>query len=306
MITDKFYNLYNSSFRIKSITLAKAFRFTLFILSNVFIPVVFFFRKNKYSLYVNNTEEKKSDIILSLTSFPARIDRAHLVIESLMRQTVSPSRIILWLSKEQFSSELELPKNLLELKKRGLEIYIRSGDLRSYKKYYYVLKEIEGKPFIIVDDDIFYPSDLVESLLKTHRKYPNDICANRCAVINQNQSYESWDMIKSKNSESRSDLLPTGCGGVLYPVGSLHEYAIRYDLFMNAGRDADDIWLNCCAILNSRKIAYTGKFQFYLNIYNRNNSNLYTKNLGAHQNDKRISDISKLIKSEFNINIFER
>ena len=42
---------------------------------------------------------RKPKIIVSLTSIPSRIHLTHLVIESILRQTVLPDKIVLWLSK---------------------------------------------------------------------------------------------------------------------------------------------------------------------------------------------------------------
>ena len=53
-------------------------------------------------------------LIVSLTSFPARINTVHQVIESLLNQTKKADKIILWLAPEQFpNGEKDLPEKLL-------------------------------------------------------------------------------------------------------------------------------------------------------------------------------------------------
>ena len=63
-------------------------------------------------LYINKVNQE-SDIIISLTTFPARISTLWLTIYSLFRQTLMPKKIVLWLSSLQFPNGLEdLPKKL--------------------------------------------------------------------------------------------------------------------------------------------------------------------------------------------------
>ena len=80
-----------------------------------------------------NETPRDEKIIVSLTSFPARIDCVGYSIKSLFNQTVKPDRIILWLATEQFENQ-EMPELLETLKSKGLEIRF-CEDLKSHKKY---------------------------------------------------------------------------------------------------------------------------------------------------------------------------
>ena len=51
---------------------------------------------------INKDTNRKEKIIVSLTSFPGRINEVWICIESLMRQTFKPDAIELWLSLKQF------------------------------------------------------------------------------------------------------------------------------------------------------------------------------------------------------------
>ena len=97
------------------------------ILANTFIPK--YFKNSSLSL-----SEKQSDVIVSLTSFPARISNVHLVIQCLLRQTVLPRKVILWLSEEQFRGVV-LPSTLTSLTNEIFNIRFVDGDIRSHKKY---------------------------------------------------------------------------------------------------------------------------------------------------------------------------
>ena len=50
--------------------------------------------------YGVTTEKRDTRLIVSLTSFPARIKTVHQTINTLLRQTVKPDHIILWLSED--------------------------------------------------------------------------------------------------------------------------------------------------------------------------------------------------------------
>src|SRR5690554_3260312 len=113
-----FNNLY-SSIKNKNSFLSKIRFYSLLRVivrqtANIVLPVYFQLTKGEYSIPKEN-QTIEDGLIVSFTSFPARIKKVHLVVESILRQTVLPHRIILWLSKEQFPTEKSLPKKLLEL-----------------------------------------------------------------------------------------------------------------------------------------------------------------------------------------------
>ena len=70
-----------------------------------------------------NRETRNVEVIVSLTSYPARISTVHMTVLTLLNQKIKPDKIILWLAKEQFPSGMNaLPKQLLALMDVGLTI----------------------------------------------------------------------------------------------------------------------------------------------------------------------------------------
>ena len=177
---------------------------------------------------------------------------------------------------------------------------------RSYKKYYYLLQDKPNASFIIIDDDIFYPSTLLENLIVTHKQYPGAVCANRCARINSEKPYREWDNVKGPALAPCFDLLPTGCGGVLYPSGSLHADVLNESLFTKLCKDADDIWLSCAAYLNRTPTAYTGKNDYFLPVYSIGNVHLHTKNVGESNNDQKIDLVKHYYLAAIKADVFNR
>jgi hypothetical protein len=70
----------------------------------------------------------ESNLIISLTSFPARIDHAWITIESLFQQNFRPWKVVLVLSDEEFPTR-ELPKSILRQQAGGRKISFSTHSL---------------------------------------------------------------------------------------------------------------------------------------------------------------------------------
>ncbi len=211
--------------------------------------------------------DAKEEIIISLTSFAQRLDNVAYTIESLMQQTLKADRIQLWLGSDKTLSE-NIPLNLKNLEKRGLEICFGEKDLGPYTKYYYAMKNHPDSLLITVDDDIFYPPNMIEKLYHAYQKEPSYIhCHRGHKILKENgvlQSYRDWDFSTKMDSASLS-IFPTGVGGVLYFPGCLDEKALDDELFMRLSPNADDVWLKAMSLLNNTKcktIIRTSPFRF--------------------------------------------
>ena len=218
-----------------------------------------------------NLDERKQKIIISLTSFPERMEDVHFCIYSLLRQKLKPDKIILWLAESQFpNKEKDLPKNLLNLKRNGLTIEW-CEDIKSYKKLIPALKAFPNDYIITSDDDIFYPEDWLENLWKAHEESPNHIIASRCRRIKFDEEktfeeYSNWSIIEESNT-SFLNFITCGAGS-LYPPNSLHSKVFDEESFKKLCPQADDIWFWAMAILNRTKIKCISTFNrlIYVNI----------------------------------------
>ncbi|MFI3315433.1 MAG: glycosyl transferase, partial [Rikenellaceae bacterium] len=162
------------------------------VLSNTLLPIIYVLTK-KSQKYCLKPSVSKPKLIVSLTSFPARIESVHLVVETIFRQTVKPDMIILWLSNEQFDGVDSLSDNLIKQQSRGLTIKFKDGDIRSHKKYYYVLKEFPDANIITVDDDIFYKDTLIADLLRYHKSHPDCIVSHYSKkIVTNNNTLASY------------------------------------------------------------------------------------------------------------------
>lgn len=111
---------------------------------------------------LNRNEKRPHEIIVSMTSYGRRVAKtAPTAITSLMRQTLKPDRIILWLSRDEFQSADHLPASIKRLISRGLEVRF-CDEMRSYKKMIPVLKEFDDAWIVTADDDLYFQPDALE------------------------------------------------------------------------------------------------------------------------------------------------
>ena len=266
-------------------------------LANLYIQMKYF-----WVFWMAKDYQRKADqdsqIIVSLTTFPARIEKVYLTIFSLMEQTVKPSKIILWLADTQFLSEEMLPSALLRLRKRGLEIRF-CDDLKSHKKYYYTLREFSTFTIITVDDDVLYPPNTIEKLIEKSKQYPDCICCNRGHEITftdgKINAYSEWVKEAVYLNKPSMILCPTGVGGVLYPPGSLHRDCLDKEKIIQNAIMADDLWLKWMALLQGTKAVYTDGFpQWLFLVIGTQKETLAKTNVHGNNNDNVISNMLKL------------
>lgn len=278
------YSLFcNDCAFLEKIYVNRVFRYVIRKCSNLLVP--FWYRQTcKKTLYkIMPTQKTEGRIIASLTTFPARIEKLWIVIESILRQSHKPDMLILWLSKEQFPSIEVLPERLVCLQNRGLQIRFCEGDLRSHKKYYYVLKDYPKDHLFTFDDDLIYPSNTISSVLSAAKFHPNCIVgrySNQIKLDDKNNvCFISCKRQDIANKPLWSTFIGSG-GGTLYPAGFLPEITKDKDTFMAICRTADDVWLNTmCRFSGHKVLAIMNKCPL-LEILNKNNTTLTSVNYG--------------------------
>ena len=209
-----------------------------------------------------NTEKRDEVVIVSLTSYPARISYVYLAIKSLMLQSYKPDRIILWLAEEQFPDK-KLPENLIALEKYGLEI-IWIHDIYGHKKYFYpVLNQKENELVITFDDDIIYSKKAIERLMKTHKIFPDCMVCERAQAYDESNPYQPgrWITISDKGVNAPSySLNPSPGGGCMIPYGVFHDDACNEAKIRELAYKNDDIWYMFMCAQNKKRIVKTRKY----------------------------------------------
>ena len=253
---------------------------------------------------INNTITNDT-LIVSLTSYPARIKNVWMVVKTLLNQKeVNDLAIILWLSREQFPDGVKsLPNNLKRLCSNGLIIRFVDDDLKSHKKYFYAFKEFPNNVVITVDDDVLYPSNLIYTLFTAHKRFTDCVICNRGAVIRKDFPYKEWGQVENYMTP-QDNILPTGIGGVLYPPKSYNEAIFSVDTIKQTCINGDDLWLNFMCRIVGTKIVHTKEKFGFITIFSSQKSALSISNIECDKNDQQISYISKWARHIFDVDFF--
>ena len=242
-----------------------------------------------------NKEPRDEMFVVSLTSFPGRIDDVWIGVECLLRQSFKPDKVILWLAKDQFPNKT-IPQSLRKLEPRGLEVRFCEEDLRAHKKYFYTLREYPQANIVTVDDDLYYDNYLLENLYVLHNKYPNHIVTNRAHEIRFDtgkkiKPYRKWNHNVSSKTASHL-LLATGGGGTLYPPNSLYREVLNKEVFKKICFLADDIWLKCMALKKGTKIITNSRYnKDPMTIKESQMEKLVSENVLSGGNDQQLRDV---------------
>lgn len=251
--------------------------------------------------YGLNRKMRSQRVIVSLTSFPKRIDTVWLTIETLFRQSYKADEIILWLAKSQFDGLESLPENLRRMQGRGLTIRF-CDDLRSHKKYFYVMQENPEDLIILADDDNFFPLDTIKKLMKMHKKCPNEIVCMTTAIISgASELPDVWGRPKHNERIEHSAIAQPFTGqGTLYPPHVLdEEYLFRKDLIQKLCPYADDLWLLYMALRKKTKTSAVYKMRgMPVTIYGTFESGLWHINGNDRKNDMQWQAILGYFKED--------
>ncbi len=185
-------------------------------------------------------------LVVSFTSIPTRARTLHLVIDSLLLQTVLPEKIVLYLSRSDFPDPSVLQRAAARTGER-FEIRWLDTNFRSYRKLVHALEDFPGHTIVTVDDDKIYAAGALQSLVDTAERYPGTI------VYRGHSSLLPRDPVTGRRPRATKEPslwnLPVGAGGILYPPGSLAADVTDSELFLTLSPYADDLWFKTMALL---------------------------------------------------------
>ena len=260
---------------------------------------------------------KPKQTIVSITSYPARINSVSLALETVFKQTRKPDNVILWLAKSQFpNQDKDLPKELLRfVSKKGLEIRWCEDDLKPHKKYFYAFQEYPDALIITIDDDILYPPDRIENLFLSYLLHPYAVSAARAHLIPVSETgkilpYKLWPQeIDAYVDKPSLQLCSTGCGGVLYPTAlfsKVRACLLDKEIIMRSCLNADDLWLKGMELVagipvvvaeESRELCYTPDSQ---------EVGLWHGNVDGGNNDRQLLQIEEEIDRRYGGGTFRK
>lgn len=222
---------------------------------------LYLYLQKLFDVYPSNKKNViNENVIVSLTSFPKRINDVWMVIDSMCRQTMRPSSICITLSVKEFPDrEKNLPARLLQYQKYGLKFIWIKNNLKPHNKYWAVMRLYPDKYIITIDDDIYYRNDLVLHLWNLSQQFPFCVCANNASsILNEHLDLESYNLWQSQNVISfhpSHNYLAKGYNGVIYPPSVFkRQEAFDEGLINQTCLKADDLWLKANELLNNVKV----------------------------------------------------
>lgn len=192
-------------------------------------------------------------VIISLTSYPYRFKQPEMLtcLKSLVNQdTKIPYKIVFNVFEDDIK---EMPAKLVSfIESNNIELYHCPLDLRSHKKYYYVMQKYKTLPIITVDDDIVYSKHLVSDLYSSYLRFSKSVsaCYLYRMAFDQNDklvpSFKRWNVKYEKYEPSFRNSFGSG-GGTLFPPGCLDISEKRMPLIREYITDDEILlkkWLN--------------------------------------------------------------
>ena len=193
--------------------------------------------------------------VVSLTTHGTRLALVYLTIESIAAGAVRPTRMVLWLNPAV--GKTVLPKTLLNLQRRGLEIQF-SDNFGPHTKYFpYVASESRHQlPMVTADDDVLYPLYWLQDLVLAHQSEPQHVHCYRARRVQLRdgalRSYSEWPFSESTVPSILN--FATGVSGVIYPPALMDALRDSGLAFMGFCPKADDIWLHAMALRHGYRV----------------------------------------------------
>ena len=230
-----------------------------------------------------NTVSREREVIVSLTSFPPRMEIVWVVLKIMLSQTYKPDRILLYLAEEQFPGR-KLPEWAELYREAGVAFIFCEEDLKPHKKYFYAMRDYPEAIIITVDDDMLYGVDLLETLMDSYAKFPKAISAMRTARIAIDENgcvlpFSEWDKIcRDVTNKPLMRFLLVGVGGVLFPPNSLHREVLNIDMIKKVCLHTSDMWLQIMAVLQGTPVVLASDNSIQRTIEESQSVALFNKN----------------------------
>ena len=239
-------------------------------------------------------------VVISFTTFPLRIGSAHLVVKSLLAQTMLPEKIVLYLARDEFP-EPDLGAELEALRSARFDIVFVDENVRSYNKLVHALRQFPNASIITCDDDRIYRRSLVRALVGTAAAHPGEVISWSARRIPESDCdtapYRLWPACRGNEA---GDILPLGYAGVLYPAGCFAAEVTNRDVFLELAPSQDDLWFRMMTSLNGVRSRTLGRFgRRHRTLPFANNRRLVDVNIAGGANDRAVQALEAFYGSRF-------
>ena len=227
--------------------------------------------KDYYLHTINHNKITDDTLLVSMTTYPARLYGITEVLLSLLSQSadINSYQCFLTLAKEEFiKGERDLPLDIQILIKNGWVKIIWHHNIYSHKKLIPIIQIYPENDILVVDDDVIRTNNFIEIFQRDHSKYPNDvICGQFNYFYNNKIEIQRMKGYKGKNCgefNSIPDIIfqtgrsANGGGGVLYPKHTFYDKRFfNESLYMNLSPTSDESWQYTFLIIENKIVRQT-------------------------------------------------
>lgn len=240
-------------------------------------------------------------IVISLTSYRPRFATLVPTLKSLLRQTLPPEHVLLWVGQRDADA---LPDEVRAMETEGLRIMPRE-DLRSFTKFIHAVREYPEHRIAICDDDTWYRPHWLEQLATPLPA--GQIACHRIHRIMLDPAghpiaYNDWEQASAARDASPLNF-PTGVGGVLFRPSQMAAEIVDAEEALRLCPSADDVWLYWMGRLAGSTFVRVGNNDSLVSWRGSQSVALWrTNNIGHNANDEQI----RAMIERFGDAVFER
>ncbi len=233
-------------------------------------------------------------LVVSLTSYPPRFSSLLPTLHCLLSQDVGQDATLLWIARADAD---QLPAEVWELRKRGLEIKI-TPDVGSYKKIIPALATHPDAFIVTCDDDTYYPTTWLGDLADSFSAECPSVVCHRAHRLHTDPAgfalpYAQWEHCL-KAPQRGNTIMATGVGGILYPPQCLPDVTSDSAIFLNLAPNADDLWFYCMEQISGISVTTLGQRFPAINWPGSQKRALHRTNTsGENRNDRCLRDLQE-------------
>lgn len=185
--------------------------------------------------------DKNDKIIVNFTTWTKRDMYIPFLLKYFKNQTLYPDEIICWLSEDEYHGII--PKSIQYCLDNNLltDVKFVKGNIYGHKRYETFKYNLDAYN-ILIDDDLYYPIDYVESLYKACKEYPDDVICyySRHEIYKHNGVRSFTDVDKDASFGNRYFSGLAAFSPYLFPMESF-KYSNLRDKYC---QKCDDSWVN--------------------------------------------------------------
>lgn len=269
-------------------------------------------KKNKLRRVASAVEHRltgRRRVVVSLTTYPPRIDTVWQSLRSIFSQSYLPDKIVLYLAKSDFPDrEADLPRSLLDMLWYDFEIRWVDVDLKPHKKWYWAFSDFKDDLVVTIDDDLIYRRTMLEELVAAHEAHPGAVIASRTHLIMFDADgamcpYNEW-ILEAGHAHPRlvdvesQRLFATTGAGTLFDPPLFPEWAFNRDLIERFCLSADDVWLKLAEVAAGIPVVAATSEQLLTYVPGTQEVALCHQNLGDGGNDVCLGALIEYLTQE--------